>query len=420
MQNLTEINEHQLIKDLIPQCPKNVDLTKPAHAELMIETANALSKEYDRLEKIDEIEQQLIDQYDKSLIFILLALKITRSKLIVNSLKEPLKVSVVFAVYKEHNRIKTSEEHPHGEDFLRKKVAQLEWLFGALPNCDWELIVVDDGCPENSGQMAQAIVDQDQLNDRVKVLFLKEAIEKGAPPVKSLSSTNESQKGGSITYGMWKAAQENTSENHIIVFTDADLSTHLGQVGLLIGPLVKQNKSAAIGSRREPNSVVIKKGKRNNRGKLFIYLWKRLIPNLGDIVDTQCGFKAFRREMVVQIIEDMIEKKFAFDIELLLKTALIKNDSITKVPIAWIDSEEASTTTDIQPYLPMLQSIAKMYQKYFPKNASADSFAEFILSLDKEAFNELLDHIPNGILEREPIEFTNFDGVRVEDLNLTG
>jgi hypothetical protein len=49
----------------------------------------------------------------------------------------------------------------------------------------------------------------------------------------------------------------------------------------------------AIGSRREPDSVVVKQGTRNDRGKLFIYLWKRMVPVLGDIIDTQCGFKAF-------------------------------------------------------------------------------------------------------------------------------
>ena len=167
---------------------------------------------------------------------------------------------------------------------------------------------------------------------------------------------------------MWDAVQNSNAKNPIIVYTDADLSTHLGQVMLLVDLLLNQNKTVAIGSRREPNSVVIKKGARNDRGKLFIYLWKRLIPNLGDIVDTQCGFKAFRAEIIPEIIEDLIENKFAFDIELLVKAELLKKDSIIKIPIAWIDSEEASTTTDIQPYLPMLKSIVKMSKEYFPMN----------------------------------------------------
>jgi hypothetical protein len=80
---------------------------------------------------------------------------------------------------------------------------------------------------------------------------------------------------------MWYAAKKQpNSKNHIVAFTDADLSTHLGQTMLLINPVLNHSKLASIGSRREENSVVVKKGKRNDRGKLFIYLWKQLIPEL--------------------------------------------------------------------------------------------------------------------------------------------
>lgn len=259
-------------------------------------------------------------------------------------------------------------------------------------------------------------MDNDQLNDKVKVLFLEEAIEQKLPIIKPLSSTSESQKGGSIIYGMDYAARQSSSKNHIIIFTDADLSTHLGQVGLLINPILNQNKSVAIGSRREEDSVVIKAGKRNDRGKLFIYLWKRLIPNLGKIIDTQCGFKAFKKDMASTIIDNIIEKKFAFDIELLLKSEMEKSNSIEKVAIAWIDSEAASTTSDLQPYLPMLKSIVKMQRKYFPDNIQAEKFANFIDGLDDSSFDKLLNNIPAGILEREPLEYSTYDGVSVSDL----
>ena len=181
-------------------------------------------------------------------------------------------------------------------------------------------------------------------------------------------------------------------------------------------PIAKNGKLTAIGSRRELDSVVIKKGARNNRGKLFIYLWKRLIPNLGEIVDTQCGFKAFNAEIIPEITDELIEKKFAFDIELLLRTALIKGSGISKVGIAWVDSEAASTTTELSPYLPMLKSIVKMYRKYFETNPGTEEYAEFIEGLSKERFLDLLDHIPREILEREPYEFTEYNQVKASDL----
>jgi len=405
-----------MINRIIALCPKFVDLTNAGHLELIEKIVDQLLNEFNTLQKIEKIEKDLIHRNDTSLIFILLALKIAKSKIIISDIIEPVTISIVFAVYKEHNRIKKNNEHPHGEDFLRRKVSQLEWLFKDHPNFKWELIVVDDGCPENSGTIAQDIVDKNRLIDKVKVLFLKDAIDQNLPITKSISSTGDSQKGGAIIYGMWYASQQKKGENHILIYTDADLSTHLGQTGLLIEPILKQKKSVAIGSRREKNSIVVKKATRNDRGKLFIYLWKRLIPNLGEIIDTQCGYKAFKNEIIIKILDNLIENKFAFDIELLLKAELAEHDSIAKVAIAWIDSEEASTTTDLQPYLPMLKSIAKMYKKYLPLNRTSSDFASFISKLNEDEFSNILNNIPEGILKREPYEYTEYNEITVSDL----
>jgi len=403
---------------LINKLPKEVDLTLDTHSKQVFEAVDTLLNENITLDKINSIEESLLKRKDTSLIFILLVLKIAKSKLLVKRINKPLFISVVFAVYKEHNRIKKNTEHPHGEDFLNKKITQIEWLFKDNVNVKWELVVVDDGCPDNSGIIAEEIIENNNLQDKARVLFLANAIEKNEPPVQSITTTKESQKGGSILYGMWDAVKNKGKENHIVVYTDADLSTHLGQLMLLITPLLNNKKSVAIGSRREPSSVVVKKGKRNDRGKMFIYLWKRLIPNLGNIIDTQCGFKAFRADLLPYINHGLIENKFAFDIELLLKSAIHKKENITKIPIAWIDSEAASTTTDLQPYLPMLQSIAKMSVKYFPENSRNNEFVPFIENLNEKDFKYLLNHIPQAIVDREPDEFTEYDKVTVKDFML--
>ena len=45
-----------------------------------------------------------------------------------------------------------------------------------------------------------------------------------------------------------------------------------------------------------------------------------MLASLGEIVDTQCRFKGFSAEMLNEILLGNIERKFAFDIELLLRT----------------------------------------------------------------------------------------------------
>ena len=401
---------------ILDELPLEVDLKDPHHLHLIDAKVHEVLAAIESKEELEALEIDLLRRAGPTPVFALLVLKLAKSRLAIRDIRENVTLSVVLAVYKEHNRILRNDEHPHGEDFLRRKVSQMETLLGGLPNFDWRLIVVDDGCPEGSGRIAQGIVDGDGLKEKAEVQFLEEGIREGTPAVKALSSTDESQKGGSIIYGMWHAARREAKGKHIVIYTDADLSTHLGQVGLLIEPILKEGRGAAIGSRREPDSVVVKKGTRNDRGKLFIYLWKRMVPVLGDVIDTQCGFKAFTRETLQEILGDLLEYRFAFDIELLLRSALQSEGNIAKVPLAWIDSEEASTTTDLQPYLPMLRSIAAMYRAYLPEDEAREEFASFIEELDEEGFARLVANIPSEIVEREPYDFADFDGVSVEEL----
>ena len=348
-----------------------------------------------------------------------LATKLARSKAALRALREPTHLSLVFAMYKEHTRILPPSQHPHGEDFLLQKIAQLDWLFEGGGGHAWDLVAVDDGCPEGSGRLAQEILREHAPAAPVRVLFLEEAIAEGLEVVRPLRSPSESQKGGSVVYGMWAAAEAGPGREgsrHVVGFTDADLSTNLGQAGLLMEGVCAGGKDAAIGSRRERASIVIKQGKRNTRGKLFIYLWKGLIRPLGGIIDTQCGFKAFDAETVRAITPGMIEKGFAFDVELLLKTELRRKGSITKVPIAWIDSDEASTTADLEPYLSMLGAIARMYREYLPPDPEAEALAGWIEGLTEEEWNRLSEHVPAAIAEGEPAEFSELRPVSLQEL----
>ncbi len=405
------------IEKIIQNGIESIDLTNETQAVRVIETANNLLKEYPSFADLQKLESTLIDRNESTMTFLRLALKLASSKSLVSTVEEPLHISVVFAVYKEHHRILDSSQHPNGENFLVKKIQQMEWLFEGQDRITWDLTVVDDGCPEGSGKIAQEIIEANHLQNKAKVLFLSDAIAQALPPVKMLTSTNESQKGGSILYGMWDAVQQKRSQKHIVVFTDADLSTHLGQLMLLANPIVHHNQLSAIGSRREKASVVVKESSRNNRGKLFIYLWKRMIPNLENIIDTQCGFKAFSADIVPNITLENVEQKFAFDVELLIKTELLKSDAISKVPIAWIDSDAESTTSDLQPYLPMLQSIASMQKRYFSDKDGYNDYADFVNALNDESFHRLLENIPQNITDREPDSFARYQGVSVEDLN---
>ncbi len=391
---------------------EEIDLTDKFQSREIELFADELYSESDSLEALRNIEKETIRQKKKYSLLLHTAIKIAISKKILSEIKEDYHFTIVFAVYKENNRILTKEEHPNGEDFLIRKINQLENLTKDFSHITWDMLVVDDGCPENSGKIAEKILKERYSGNNVEVLYLQDAVDKKLKVAEGLKTTDDSRKGGAIEYGMWYASEKNI-KNHIIIYTDADLSTHLGQTGLLAEPIIKEGKYAAIASRREDASVVIKKGTRNNRGKLFIYMWKRMIRRLNYITDTQCGFKAFDAEVVKKIILNNFEKKFAFDIELLIKTDKFKRESVTKVPIAWIDSEAESTTTDLQPYVEMLKSIADMYFKYLPANSFSHSFAFFVKSLDQKKWEILVNHVPEGILIKSAIHYGRYDEIKV-------
>jgi len=388
-----------LIKRLSAKWKEDINLTNEKHQQLVIQQAEFIlgkNFDYSELEKLDVELATLKEEFP---IGVKLALKLAISKSFTNAIKIDTLISFVFAVYNEHNRMQKPSGHPNGEDLLSNKINQLNWLCKDNPKLRWQMFVVDDGCPNGSGDIAHEILQDNYPN--VHVVFLEDGIKNKHPAVHTLNSTNESRKGASIQYGMALAAESGSNKNHIIIFTDADLSTHLGQAGLLVKPIINMDKKVSIASRREVNSVVIKKGLRNTRGKLFIYLWKRLLPELNYIIDTQCGFKAFSADHLKKIIYDADEKKFAFDIELLLKSELLQKNSIEKIAIAWIDSD-AESTTGGNTYLDMLHSIVKMYRRYIPANPEADSWANFIKNLGQEDWDHLLDNMPEVIAEANP------------------
>jgi dolichyl-phosphate beta-glucosyltransferase len=153
-----------------------------------------------------------------------------------------------------------------------------------------EVIVVDDG-------------------SRDKTVAVAEQFRNEIPSLRVVSNGENRGKGYSVRHGMQEARGE------IVLFTDADLSAPIEEVDKLL-PAMKTN-DVAIGSRAMDRSqiTVHESPFREFAGIIFnkivrLILW---LP----FVDTQCGFKAFRREPCKIIFEQQTIERFGFDPELL-------------------------------------------------------------------------------------------------------
>jgi glycosyltransferase involved in cell wall biosynthesis len=173
-----------------------------------------------------------------------------------------------------------------------------------------EVLVVDDGSTDLTVQVAES------WKDRI-------------PGLRVLSNGTNRGKGFSVRHGSLDATGE------IALFTDADLSAPIEEAEKLLAAL--QSYDVAIGSRAVDRSLieVHESPFREFAGIVFnrivrLILW---LP----FVDTQCGFKAFRRERCQIIFEQQTIERFGFDPELLY-LARHHGLRIKEVPVRWAHS----------------------------------------------------------------------------------
>jgi len=141
-------------------------------------------------------------------------------------------------------------------------------------------------------------------------------------------------KGYAVRTGILAARAE------IVFFMDADLSVPLRHVADFVAHLDAHPETAvAIGCRRHPESVVSKRQHflRERAGRAFNHAVRML--GLSPSKDTQCGFKAFRREAAQKIFSRAQIDGFAFDTEVLLLARKF-GLRVDELPVEWINDKE--------------------------------------------------------------------------------
>jgi glycosyltransferase involved in cell wall biosynthesis len=214
-----------------------------------------------------------------------------------------LQLSVIVPAYKQEKTIAKDLKR------IRKVLNKLRYKS--------ELICVVDGLVDKTYDMAKQV-------------------EKVAQGVKVYSYHKNMGKGYAVRYGMAK------SRGKVIAFIDAGMDINPNGISMCLEHLEWYGADIIVGSKRHPAS------------KILEYPWQRRILSLGyqglarvlfnlNIRDTQTGMKFFKREVLEKVLDRLLNKKFAFDVEMLSVAHRLGFKRIYEAPVELKMEFEAST-----------------------------------------------------------------------------
>ena len=212
-------------------------------------------------------------------------------------IKENVYLSIVIPAYNEEKRIGAT---------LEKIISYLQ-----IKDFMSEIIVVVDG---GSDSTVEVVKSYEQLFDKLVILVNETTMGKG--------------------YSVRRGVLE--SKGDIVLFTDEDLSTPIGEVEKLFFWLDK-GYDVAIGSRslKESQVEIYQSFIRQSMGKTFNKILKLIV--FTGFKDTQCGFKCFKRYAADKVFAKQMISGFAFDVEILL-IAKRQGFRTKEVPVIWLNS----------------------------------------------------------------------------------
>jgi len=207
----------------------------------------------------------------------------------------------------------------------------LERVLDCVHSFSWnaEILVVNDGSSDNTATIVEGFSARN-------------------PIVRLINNPRNRGKGYSVRNGMLQAAGE------IVMFTDADLSAPMEEAELLFSAIHK-GADIAIGSRwlERKRQTIQQPLYRQFFGRCFNAV-TRMVMGL-PFADTQCGFKAFKRQAAQTVFQFQRIERWGFDPEILF-IARKRGYSIREVPVTW-GHDERSRISYLRDGLKMLEEI---------------------------------------------------------------
>lgn len=228
------------------------------------------------------------------------------------------RLSIVIPAYNEGARIESAL------DRVLTCVAERGW--------NAEVLIVDDGSSDNTAVIVRRWMETH-------------------PNLQLIHNEGNRGKGYSVRNGLLQAAGQ------IVMFTDADLSSPIEEAERLFDAL-NAGADVAIGSRwlDKQKQTIHQPLYRRFFGRCFNWVTRKVIGL--PFKDTQCGFKAFKREAAQTIFRLQTIERWGFDPEILFIARKLKY-KIVEVPVTW-GHDERSRISYLKDGMKMLQEMAEI------------------------------------------------------------
>jgi glycosyltransferase involved in cell wall biosynthesis len=213
-------------------------------------------------------------------------------------LKNSVRVSVVFPAYNEADTLEVAVE----------KVIQALNEFTR----SYEIIIAEDGSTDGTDKLAGALAEK-------------------FPFVKHIHGEKRLGRGAALKNAFKQSSGE------VLVYMDLDLATDVKHLKALVDAVECEGYEFATGSRLLPESNVKRSGTRHLASKTYNFMVRALLGS--EVKDHQCGFKAFRREPLMQLLDEVGANHWFWDTEILVR-AHRRGYKIKEIPVSWKGGRE--------------------------------------------------------------------------------
>lgn len=163
------------------------------------------------------------------------------------------------------------------------------------------------------------------------------------PEIKVLMYKHNKGKGQAVRFGMQHA------KGDVIIFIDAGMDINPNGIIMLLEHMKWYNADIVVGSKLHPASKVDYTLQR----KLFTYGYflgtKLLFGFKLKTRDTQTGLKAFKRAVLAKVLDRLVVKKYAFDIEILIVAHRLGFRRIYDAPVE-VSFETSESTMNLKKF----------------------------------------------------------------------